>query len=382
MKKILITIILLSLSIFALFSQTRIKMQKEGSIYTIPCKVNGLNLRFIFDTGASDVSISISEAVFMLKNGYLDSDDIFDTSRSIIADGSIVENTRIILRKIEIGGLILNNVEATVVHSMEAPLLLGQSAIQKLGKIQLESNELVIINSEDLSSGNNQAKANKLLSQAWDYWRKELFLNSYEKFTQAYNIYPQVFNFKDYINYAWMCYYTKNDEMALVLLNKANSIKEVPNEIDWERTSSMLELFSHIYYMSEQYTKAILYIEEAINLNKKYIDKNKRWKDLADLHICKADIYFYGKRNNYMAEYSYKDALDLWEAYQFKNSYGSDVNKFIKNLDKGLIKNEWLGNLFYKYGLCNEDYEKSNSSIKIAAKLGNQQAKEFLNRLR
>jgi len=39
--------------------------------------VNGLSLKFIFDTGASAISLSKSEAVFMLKSGYLSVDDIW-----------------------------------------------------------------------------------------------------------------------------------------------------------------------------------------------------------------------------------------------------------------------------------------------------------------
>ena len=37
-------------------------------MYEVPCNVNGLPLNFIFDTGASTVSISSIEVSFMLKN--------------------------------------------------------------------------------------------------------------------------------------------------------------------------------------------------------------------------------------------------------------------------------------------------------------------------
>lgn len=128
-------------------AQTKVYMTNEGNgVYTIPCKVNGIPLKFIFDTGASDVVISLSEARFMLKNGYLNSDDIVGTSYSQIANGQITENTKIILREIEIQGLKLYDVTASVIHELSAPLLLGQSAIQKLGKIQLNGNELTIYN--------------------------------------------------------------------------------------------------------------------------------------------------------------------------------------------------------------------------------------------
>jgi hypothetical protein len=36
-------------------------MRKEGGISIVPCKVNGLVLEFIFDTGAADVSLSLTE---------------------------------------------------------------------------------------------------------------------------------------------------------------------------------------------------------------------------------------------------------------------------------------------------------------------------------
>ncbi|MBC7525280.1 MAG: hypothetical protein H7239_12685 [Flavobacterium sp.] len=46
-------------------------MERKGGVSIVPCKVNKLNLSFVFDTGASDVTISMTEALFMLKNIFL-----------------------------------------------------------------------------------------------------------------------------------------------------------------------------------------------------------------------------------------------------------------------------------------------------------------------
>jgi clan AA aspartic protease (TIGR02281 family) len=128
-------------------SQTIIKMQEENGIYTMPCEVNGLKLRFIFDTGASDISLSITEAVFMLKNGYLDKNDLVGTTQYSIANGDIAEGTTINLKEVTIGNLKLHNVEASILHSLEAPLLFGQSALNKLGKIEFDySKNILTIN--------------------------------------------------------------------------------------------------------------------------------------------------------------------------------------------------------------------------------------------
>jgi clan AA aspartic protease (TIGR02281 family) len=144
-------------------SQTVIKMKRDGGISIIPCKVNGLNLNFIFDTGASDVSLSMTEADFMLKNGYLLVSDIIGSNKFSDANGNISEGVIINLKEIEIAGLKLYNVKASIVKNNKAPLLLGQTAIGKLGKIQLdlEQNTLTIlsgIGSYDFSANNQKSQ--------------------------------------------------------------------------------------------------------------------------------------------------------------------------------------------------------------------------------
>ncbi len=132
MKKYILLVHFLFIT-YGSFSQTVIQMKKEGGVSIIPCKVNGLSLSFIFDTGASDVSISLTEAKFMFKNGYLTKDDMIGTSKYVDANGDISEGININLREIEIQGLKLFNVKASIVKNSEAPLLLGRTAIDKLG---------------------------------------------------------------------------------------------------------------------------------------------------------------------------------------------------------------------------------------------------------
>jgi clan AA aspartic protease (TIGR02281 family) len=130
------------------FGQKVIQMKKEGGVYTVPCSVNGLPLKFIFDTGASNVSISLTEAMFLMKNGLLTDEDILEVVKFSDATGKISEGTTINIRELEFSGLILNNVKATIVHQLNAPLLLGQSAMAKFGKFQFDPNmgTLTILN--------------------------------------------------------------------------------------------------------------------------------------------------------------------------------------------------------------------------------------------
>ena len=120
--------------------------RNPGGTLEIPCDINGLSLQMIFDTGASDVTISSVEANFMFKNGYLADKDIKGKRYYQVANGQINEGTVITLREVKIGNAVLHNVDASVVKSQKAPLLLGQSAMERFGTITIdnENNKLII----------------------------------------------------------------------------------------------------------------------------------------------------------------------------------------------------------------------------------------------
>ena len=113
--------------------------RKAGGTFNVDCSVNGLALNMIFDTGASDVSISKVEADFMLKNNYLSKDDIKGKQYYQTADGGISEGTVITLKEVRIGDAVLHNVDASVVKSQKAPLLLGESVLQKFGTFTVDN---------------------------------------------------------------------------------------------------------------------------------------------------------------------------------------------------------------------------------------------------
>jgi aspartyl protease family protein len=115
-----------------------IQMTMENGIYKVPCEVNGLPLQFIIDTGASSVSISLTEALFMLKNGYLNEDDVKDVEQFMIANGQLAEGTKVILKSIKLGQFEIKDVEATVLHNIDSPLLFGMTALQRFGKIEID----------------------------------------------------------------------------------------------------------------------------------------------------------------------------------------------------------------------------------------------------
>ncbi|MCX6216987.1 retropepsin-like aspartic protease [Spirosoma sp.] len=123
---------------------TEVAMKKENGVYTVPVTVNGTRMKFILDTGASLISISATEAEFMMKQGTITDDDVVGQARFQNANGDISPGAIIRLKSVQIGNRVLENVNANVVSTAKAPLLLGQSALSQFGKISVDYRRNVV----------------------------------------------------------------------------------------------------------------------------------------------------------------------------------------------------------------------------------------------
>lgn len=126
-------------------SRNVLQMEREGGVRFVWIEINGIRLRFIFDTGASSICISPAEATVLYRQGTLTKEDVLDVEYFQDATGKISEGTSINLREVKIGDMILDNVKATVVDNVNAPLLLGQTVLERFGKIEIdnENNEII-----------------------------------------------------------------------------------------------------------------------------------------------------------------------------------------------------------------------------------------------
>lgn len=125
--------------------KTILRMENNNGIKYVWIEINGLKLKFVFDTGASSICISSAEATVLYRQGTLQKEDILDVHFFQDATGKVSVGTIINLRTVKIGNRVLHNIEATVIDNNEAPLLLGQSALEKFGKISIDNKNNVII---------------------------------------------------------------------------------------------------------------------------------------------------------------------------------------------------------------------------------------------
>lgn len=99
--------------------------EKNGAMH-ITIKINDVPMDATYDTGFNGgIHMSLLELQTLIKNGEFSEADVIGVSTSQIADGSIVENGHIMLRKVEVGGSEQTNVEATVSPNASAPVLFG-----------------------------------------------------------------------------------------------------------------------------------------------------------------------------------------------------------------------------------------------------------------
>ena len=134
-------------------STTEIPLKDGGSgVYELPVKVNGvITLDFILDTGASEVNIPADLAVTLWRAGTITDNDFLPGKAYTLADGSTVKSSRLNIRELEIQGIKISQVPASI-SSVNGSLLLGQSFLGRMGSWSLDNNRHILIIGGGVSS--------------------------------------------------------------------------------------------------------------------------------------------------------------------------------------------------------------------------------------
>lgn len=392
--KIFLIFFLLLMGLSTTSAQVTIKMEKIGNVYSLLGKINGLTLNFIFDTGASDVFLSLSEALFMLKNGYLSPEDIKDTSYSQIANGDIVENTNVVLKEVEIGGIKIYNVTASISHSLDAPLLLGQSAIQKLGPIQLDGNNLIIKNGKDFKSE----------KEAWDcYYRgfQEIEAENYDMALETLNkalelTSDKTLKSKIYEELAAAYYNLGQNEMAIQCCHSGLAEDFMNEQLGYN-------LGVYLYEMGEM-NKSEKAFAQLIN---KFENVSSADKEILSSTFSYLGDIQYRKGEFVNAENSYKKSIakdensaayfGLADVYYSQNQYSQAVIyyekgiKYEPNRPSNIKRYHQLGMSYLKanqynkardaFSGCTRTMQKNDAIFQMALNSGNEEAQDIYTEL-
>lgn len=366
MIKRIILLVLLAWNML-LTAQVTIQMERDGGVYKIPCTVNGVKMKFIFDTGASTVCMSQTMAQFLLDGEYISYADFKGTGQSVVADGSIVNHSVLVLRDVEIAGLHLHDVDAIILDSQSAPLLLGQSAISELGRITIEGDRLIIHRAENEMT-NEQMQ--HLFRQAGLYEATNSYLAAaecLEKVDVARGLSE---------DHLWeLCYCYKMGDQYVKCIQACNRwIAEYEDYNDLGEKALIYSYLACSYYFTGNIDKALLWYQKELVLqvlqdNKSGIAYNKRSQAW-----CYDDLGRYNEALQLYNEYM-KYILDA--EYQKRNCTSQE---FAKLSVEGKIHDESLGFCFYEvaniyYKL--KDYKNGDSLMITAGKMGCVEARNY-----
>lgn len=350
------------------WSDTVIQMEEYGGVYRIPCTVNGAKMKFIFDTGASNVCISMSMAEYLYDNDFISKDDILGTGTSAVADGRIVDHVIINIKDIEIAGNHLRNVQAIVIYGQNAPLLMGQSAIQKLGSIELNGSLLTIRN--DLAE--NSEFIDNLFKEASSAYDNKMYDRAVAKYAQLHSM-NQLSDYGKY-RYAWAALMNENPNMA------QNIIDEISNFEYFEKEKiDIYRLMGFINQDLEKYSNAVRYFELS---NKNIQTDHKEWMKNFEYM---GDCHFYAQNYSAAAE-SYRYAVAVHGV--MNNIDMSYIQRDSKNrLKKKEVsyRNDTIDYLMYQLFYCNErsgawDTDGFLMEVTAMARAGNKYATKMLNK--
>ncbi|MDI9366468.1 MAG: retroviral-like aspartic protease family protein [Flavobacterium sp.] len=122
-----------------------VSVKKVNGVFTIPVELNDvLKIDFIFDSGASDVSISPDIALTLIKAGTIGKDDWLPGAYYSFADGSKAKSARFKLKSIIIGNKRIENIVCSISNSINAPMLLGQSVLGKFGRYTFDNAKQIL----------------------------------------------------------------------------------------------------------------------------------------------------------------------------------------------------------------------------------------------
>jgi predicted aspartyl protease len=122
-----------------------VRLERDGGTYRVPVIINGaITLKFILDSGASDVLIPADVFLTLLRTGTVSESDFLGSQTYSLADGSKLKGARFIIRELKVGGYVATNVVASV-GPVSGDLLLGLSFLSKFGAVTLDNERHVLI---------------------------------------------------------------------------------------------------------------------------------------------------------------------------------------------------------------------------------------------
>lgn len=124
---------------------TNVALLNDGGTFVVPVTINDqLTLKFVVDSGASDVSIPADVVMTLVRTGTITNSDFLGEETYQMADGSTVPSQRFVIRSLKVGDKILRDVTGSIASVKGNPLL-GQSFLSRFKSWSIDNQREVLI---------------------------------------------------------------------------------------------------------------------------------------------------------------------------------------------------------------------------------------------
>ncbi len=116
---------------------------KTGNI-TAACIINGYTAQFTFDAKLIP-QISVNEALRLLSSKAIGKEDFVGNPDEILADGTIANRSKLVIKELTIANVSIKNVEFLVISNLSYPIVMGNSVFNAIGDYTIDNAQQQII---------------------------------------------------------------------------------------------------------------------------------------------------------------------------------------------------------------------------------------------
>ena len=137
--------------------QAIVPMVGDGGTFAVPATINNqLTLKFVVDSGASEVSVPTDVVSTLVRTGTIAATDFLGSRTYKLADGSTVPSQRFLIRSLKVGDRTVENVTASIAP-VAGQLLLGESFLRRFKSWSIDnSRAALILNGDPIQSDGSQ----------------------------------------------------------------------------------------------------------------------------------------------------------------------------------------------------------------------------------
>lgn len=119
-------------------------INQEGA-NEVQCMVEGYTERFVYSPN-ENASISLEKAMDWLKKGLIHRDNLIgEEAESVLQAGSVAHGAVFLIQEIRIANRTVNEIEITVSHALQDPLVIGQSLLNQFGEFEFNTSSKKLI---------------------------------------------------------------------------------------------------------------------------------------------------------------------------------------------------------------------------------------------